>query len=712
MVVGSTLAHSAQAIEHRTLTELPVPALRLSRSLGGSVALAQQALSVPPANNPPDIAAPDALPGLLASSANSALLVAQSDSNATVSVTPKATVTVTPREENPAPSPATGRALPAALPANRGSPSAPKDDEQAGKRYGLAPIRWGGQIAYTRSRFRSGDDSWSDANAYEITTQASSYVLAPWISLINGGLSLVLTESSSGSNADRNGTGSVGVAGNLGANIFPISRFPFSLELRATDSRTDASSFDRNRKTYRLSARQDYRPARGEWNAFGTYDFDRVQEADFGDDTVHRLAGGMRWQDDRQTFDSQGSVSRNSRDDGFSSDVALLTANHYRKLRPDLNLTSNASYLFDRRNAIGSPSSNQLQTLQAYSAANWNPLNSPWSLNASARVSLAKGDDGPLSESLSLSGGGNYRASRNLTYGAAVAVNTFTVGEGERQTVTTQFLSANYNGDPLNFGRLSYNWGLSTSASNVSGSQNSTQSLSASAYHSLNTYWQTGATSTVSASGSQGVSQTRSMGDDTLSTTSLNHSASLGYQLMPSASSQAMIGLSLTDSRTYGDRNSTFQLANLQINGNWITSQYSSLSGNMTLQRSWRSQDPLESEDPLANADPNDPFALDTTQDSDSNTSANGSITYLHGRAFGVRDLRYSLRFTAATSTTNEREFGDPNASRDQVSRILEQDLYYRIGRLDTQLRMRVAEVDGRKNALIFFRVSRSFGSF
>jgi hypothetical protein len=85
----------------------------------------------------------------------------------------------------------------------------------------------------------------------------------------------------------------------------------------------------------------------------------------------------------------------------------------------------------------------------------------------------------------------------------------------------------------------------------------------------------------------------------------------------------------------------------------------------------------------------------------------------VHARAFGVRGLRYTLMFNANTtrSQSDTRLEGNPDAGRDQVTRSLEQRLDYRIGRLDVRLSTRLAEIDGKKNALVLLRISRDFGS-
>ena len=47
---------------------------------------------------------------------------------------------------------------------------------------------------------------------------------------------------------------------------------------------------------------------------------------------------------------------------------------------------------------------------------------------------------------------------------------------------------------------------------------------------------------------------------------------------------------------------------------------------------------------------------------------------------------------------------------REQVAWSFEQRLEYRIGKLETRLSYRLAEIDGKKNALLFLRVAREFG--
>ncbi len=87
-----------------------------------------------------------------------------------------------------------------------------------------------------------------------------------------------------------------------------------------------------------------------------------------------------------------------------------------------------------------------------------------------------------------------------------------------------------------------------------------------------------------------------------------------------------------------------------------------------------------------------------------------GTASYQHVRVFGVPRLRYTAQFTAYDNEVDSRLEGDPNALRDQASWSLEQRLEHQIGRLESRLILRLAEIDGKKNASVFVGVTRRFG--
>ena len=55
---------------------------------------------------------------------------------------------------------------------------------------------------------------------------------------------------------------------------------------------------------------------------------------------------------------------------------------------------------------------------------------------------------------------------------------------------------------------------------------------------------------------------------------------------------------------------------------------------------------------------------------------------------------------------------GNPAAPRENINSSVEQRMDYSVGRIDFRLTARVASIEGRRNALIFFRMYRTFGDF
>ena len=694
-MLGTGFAWPAHAIQHVLPGDQPVPVLKLSSTLTLERDHAKDGRnpgSAATVSQDPRDTDPFALPWHGAAALAQAEAAPADGGPQPAGDRPEVFVEVSePPPESPAPA----------------APGNTPDNRDADRRYGLAPIRWGGEMGFSWRRQKPEDNPALTTKTYDISAQAASYILQPWIAQISGRVTLafVTSETSAGDPSSR-GSDSLGVSGSLGANIFPLSRFPLALGFSVTDSRTESTLLTSTQRSYRFTARQDYRPLRGNWNANGTFDWDRIEGGTFGDDTVYRFGGGYRWQTDKQNLDVQGSLTENDRSDSFASQILVVTGNHYYQASRDITVNSTASLLQDKR---GSDTGNDttLRTYQVYSAASWVPLESPWSASAAARYarSESSGSASNSRDSVNLNATGRYRFNRNLT-GSGSASMSSSRSNGRIQNVYTQSASLSYSGDPLTLGKFSYSWGTGIGFANTIAEERDSRSTSASASHSLNRLWRPGPRSTLAASASQGVNYSRTFGlAEAIHTTSLSHNGSLTYHTSPSDSSSGSLGISVSDTRIRGDRESQFQMLNVQLNGFWNLSRRSQLNANLSYQKSWRD----ETEDTVEE-DPFDPFASEDRKSEDS--SLNGSLSYYLDRPFSVRGLRYTLRYTAAESNGNEREFGVLDGEREQTSQDLEQNLDYRIGRLGARLQLRIAEVDGRKNAVLFFRVSRSFGGF
>lgn len=601
--------------------------------------------------------------------------------------------------------------VPAPLPGNEGRqfdrtslppPEPPGSRKDSGSKYGLAPIRWGGEFGYSYSKRRSDDSDDSQNHIYQIVNRASSYILYPWLAKVDGNLSVALIKAKS-SSQDNSTTGNVSLTGGLGLDLFPVSRFPFRADFSVSDTRTSGALTSADYRTYRLMLRQNYRPPQGRWTANGAFNMSML-EGNFGRDTVYQLTGGYDWRGDEQGMNIQSTFSTNSVTDGATNRNFVTVANHYMRVDEATRVDSGATLAIVEVGGLnGAASDSSTNIFQLYSVGSWTPIESKWRASASARLSRTgnqAGDTDISSTTAAVQAGVNYRATNNLNLSGTAAL-TGSPDRGASSLTSTVSAGAVYAGDPLRFGNYSYNWSVAGNLSSSSSEQFKSQTANLSANHSLGRSWMLGERSSLSASLAQTATTFRSTGEGGVGGTSLGHTASLSLSASPTDETVGFMGLSVSDSRTYGDFPSTYQSANLQIGGDWRLSPRASISGNMTwqkaLQKSERQVDPFTGLPVLIQND---------------DATLNGAISYIHTRAFSIRGLVYSLQLSATSAQGNQRQFGDPDATREGTSRNVDSRLSYRIGRLDTQLQLRFAEVDGKKNALLFFRVSRSFGAY
>jgi len=147
-----------------------------------------------------------------------------------------------------------------------------------------------------------------------------------------------------------------------------------------------------------------------------------------------------------------------------------------------------------------------------------------------------------------------------------------------------------------------------------------------------------------------------------------------------------------TDSRTTGINANQFQMINFQMSGQVQFSQVSYAAANLTVQA-------------VRQNTPNTP-----TTGTPGNSS--GNLSYFQQHAFGVPRLRYSALYSINESQFKSRLQGDVDAPRERINQSFEQRLDYNIGRLGFRLSARIARLEARPEALIFFRMIREFGSF
>ncbi|MBL8437964.1 MAG: hypothetical protein JNM61_07185 [Zoogloeaceae bacterium] len=593
-------------------------------------------------------------------------------------------------------------AAPAPLSAKPPAQAAESEDSH----WAVAPIRWGGTLSAGLRRRESDSGSATSENFYEARLRVASYLVEPWIARVSGDLSFFLLNSDTdggtfGSNKQR---GMV-VSGTGTLNLFPQSRFPFQASYAVSDSRNDGRLTNTDYRSDRLSLRQEYRPEQGRWRTFAQYDRSEL-DGSFGRDEVDRFSGGFYTSGDHQVLDLTGSYARNTRTDGASSTEFLGTARHTFQVDEALSLETLGTVTDTDLQADPSVSSfsGNVRTLQAYTFGNWAPLDSPWRASGTLRYFTSKNDFGQASSGeVSIFGGtfsANYLVNRNFSLLGSLSANRVSSRDSQ-STTASQAVGFNYSSDPLTFGNYSYNWYGSANATRVSAQESSQQAMTGNLGHSIFRNWALTEASALHGTFSQSFSTTRARGGDTASINTLTHSLGLSLQATPREDMRGYIGFTVSDSRSQGDTDSSFQLVNLQLNGTWRISPQSQFDANLTWQKTNQSAESRQT-----NA------LLNGFSNNSRDTNLSGNVNYVHTRVFGIPRLRYALRFTSNAYGSNTRLMGDPDGTREQISRELDQRLTYAIGRSAVELQFRTAEVDGKENALLFLKITRAFGAY
>ncbi len=604
---------------------------------------------------------------------------------------------------------------PTAPPAGGGGPA--QEAAQAGK-WGLAPIRWGGNMADEFRWTRATDQPKRFQHVQIGSMRGASYVWQPWIAQVTGSLGFVSgTERTDGdrqaTGAGDSGSRSTTRTGNGSVALFPVSRFPFVAALDVNDSRASGQLTASDYVSKRLSLRQSYQPAEGPARFMGSFDRSTLNSASFGTDTVDAWNGSYSTNFGEQGMEFTGSRSTNQRSNGdAASAFDRLSLRHTYRPEEDFSLESLVSYSdsdLTQRN-VGITNRNKARYYQGNTFFTWRPDEDlPLYVTGGGRFFAADAEaNGTANQSQSLSGniGATYNYSRNLTLagGASVAqARSGSVGA----LVSAQNAGATYVGDPIKFGNFSYDWNAGTTVNNqFGGMEGGRRGLSGQLGHGLTRQYAFSPNSGLGLN----LGQTVGVNADSLGgrSQSLSHTAGASWRLTRDEGLAAFLSVTGADTRSSGAAAGSFQFVGFQLNGQWRIGRYSLLNGNLSLQLSRQSTG--QATRPVAGQEPG-PTPAPAVRPGWT-THAFGNLSYQNMRLFGTPGLRYTASYSVNTLQMDNRLLGNVDAQRDQIGQSLEQRLDYRIGRLDVRLSAQVVEFDGKKNALIFLRAGRDFGDF
>lgn len=569
---------------------------------------------------------------------------------------------------------------------------------ETGEPVGFAPARWGGTFALEHLDQQVGGATRRTSDNATLSLSAASYFWQPWYAQVRGNLTLLLARDRGGEDPLSSQGGSaalnaLSVSGGGTLTIFPGSRFPFLATFDSSDSRASGEFSPSDYRNTRASLRQTWRDPLGTTTMSGGLDFSRLDSASFGRDTVVALDSRYLLTLEKHRADAAFNWSRNRRSaDGGGSDIVRLFGTHLYTPVPDLWVNSLASFT-QSDFSVGDGSLVQ-RVVQAHSQGVWRPaFDERLVFTGGGRLFASdtqRSGEGGLASAVSANAGAAFAPYEWLTVNATGSVTDIDAGESGRSTLGIASLGTTVSPKPWDFGFALWSPAANLQAGQEAGGEQPRRQVSAQADHQLSRGFELGRAVSINLVAGQGAS----LIDDSVigRTTVSRYSASAGLRITATEDSDAYLGAGWGQSDATGAIAERFRLANVQASGQLRFGPHDLLTANLTAQwiRSLRDGDEAET----------------------SSRQVVGSVAYQHSRLFGVPRLRLQASATFNQGFLDSRLLGDVDATRENVTRLIDTRLLYDIGRLEFRLGMRIAKTDGRDDRQWSLRVARQFGQF
>lgn len=579
--------------------------------------------------------------------------------------------------------------------------------------WAIPPIRWGGTIGYNLRHNSSDDGARSLDQVLNANLRGSSYIYAPWLATVSGNIGMVsgVNRFSGADGAGEVQSRNTSLVGGVNLDLFPASRFPFHANLIRSDSRVTGTALSNQYTETRLGLRQSYRSEDSLQNASAGFDHSTVATQSGLTDTVNAIHGSYStpWGPVSNSANARASVSKRQ-GTGEGSRLLGFNTTHTYSADENLSLQAYSSYTDNELNyGVGSGSIGRFRGrfLQLGTSATWRPEfedeeDYPLTLNAGLMYSDNRmGSGSGVSQSQRVTGNTSafYRFSPNLTASGSGTVNYIPGTTGPSQVLALVNSSVSYNGDPLTIGNFSYNWNTGGNVSWQGGSGGSVPTnvlAGAQAGHSVGRNFILSGSDSVSLNLSQSVATYQSQ--LTGSTSTLSTSAMASYRLGLGERFNGTLNTTFSDIFATGINAQHYQSLMVGLNGLGQLSPRSSATANLVWNWSDQSQQNI--------------FGASGQSNGNQRMTLNGNASYTHSRFANVPGLRYTMLFAADSLLRDNRLLGDPNAQAQRFRYSVDNRLEYRIGLLDLRLSAMVTELGGKKNALLFFQVTRQIGSY
>jgi hypothetical protein len=563
----------------------------------------------------------------------------------------------------------------------------------------LGPVQHDGYLEYQYRLSRAADLTETELHLATWRAQASTFVWKPYILLLDGNLGLTESRTTS---TDIGSTNSI-ITGGLAAKLFPRSRFPFRAFFEARDSRVDGDVVNIEMASQNWGFWQQYAWAGGgrlslEFRNSDTQDL-RVDSPngsrDFGS-SIWQLNGAKSI--GSNSFDLLASVRDVSRERPMQMEKRRLF-NLRHRFRPNPRFFIEDTTFFSDERITYDNSEIARRFLQFNGNSNWRP-DTVKPLLVIARVvaqgiDSGRGDGGMGSQALVLTGSANYQYSPRISFAGNVAIRSSEMDDAPGDSSVLQRLRATYRSANVDLGPLVYVWGGSVEAGNRrnrSHGDDTVQDLAAVFNHGLgrNTVLRSGRILQINFS--QAVSAVADT-DDRREQTAI-HSAYISLNRQNGRTS-SYIRLSASDRRSFGDRDDSFQLFNLQASSRMQISRKRAWNGSLTIQYS-NSAATMSPDHEMDNS------ALTYSVD----------LRYTERDLFNVDRLNFSseLRLLSANFRNDNvlNEGIAPETDRDDSN--WRNELNYRIGLLEFRLFTDMRRAESRWTSQVFFMVRRYYG--
>jgi len=547
----------------------------------------------------------------------------------------------------------------------------------------LQPIRFWGDLGY---EFRTEVIRDNDNLTQHLTTanlNAATYLWRPWFATLRGGLGLAWNAVARG---DENGRRSI-VNGNARFSLLPVSRFPFELRYDRIDSEVTGELLGTPYVNTRWGVTQRYRARGGNANLLAGYDRniqEREGEPNYSND-LFRFGLSQRF--GKQFLQVNGSRQLTQRRAGGADGIAPLDRtedNLYARhsYRPSSSFTLETTANIIDTDISGASDFSGRRFLQLVSYAYWRPRERPITVTGSARyfsTLTEMADKSSEAEAVYGQWGVNYDVTRylRLTGNARFSRN---LAGGSDDPVSVQSAGLLYHPAYIRSGRYSYNWSISETLRNRTGTEDDGQRLSGTLGHTLQHSTPLASGATLVLTGSQSLNTEFDTSMD--APHRLVHSGSITWRR------KALARLRVSDSRTIGDEpQQIYQLVSFRLTGSGSVNRHSSWTGNLSLQ----SVRQITSDG----------------RDTGFEPYATGSIVYTRLRAFGVP----RLRFTSDLQLNARALVPLPLDGTDYKRSQWENRFNYLIGRLEARASLRLTSAQGQVRKLLLFQVRRRFGN-